>query len=115
MAALIVIIAIALGGLFWLDAMRAREQALRVCRKTCHDMDVELLDETVALSRLDFSRGKDGRLRWRRSYGFEFNIDGTRRHRGRLVLVGQALDAMQLDMPEGFTTLQQAHKREVSD
>lgn len=113
MTALIVIIVIALCGLFWLDAMRAREQALRVCGKTCREMDVELLDETVALSRLDFTRGKDGRLRWRRCYGFEFNIDGTRRHRGRLVLVGQAVDTMQLDMPEGYTTLQQS--REASD
>ena len=51
-------------------------------------MDLQLLDESVALRALWFKRSPDGQLRWR-SYNFDFTSTGDDRYQGRIILLGK--------------------------
>ena len=95
-----------LGGLafwFWSNSLQAREAALRAGRNACRQMDVQLLDETVSLTRMGVARNIAGRMTLRRIYEFEFSIQGVERRRGRVILRGLAVESVQLDQPEGTT------------
>lgn len=98
---------LALGGLvwFWLDSLRGREQALRAGVSACGQMDVQLLDYTVELARLRLARDRDGRLRWRRTYNFEFSLDGGQRCPGQIVLLGGRVESVCLEHPDGRVLL----------
>lgn len=97
-----------IGGLilFWVDSLRARERAVAVCANACRQMEVQFLDQTVAISRLGLGRGGRGWLSLRRTYGFEFSTDGTDRWKGRAVLLGKRVESVQMEGAEGVTILQ---------
>lgn len=79
-----------LAGLVWFSwsALKARELALRAAREVCAAENLQLLDETVAVTSLRPARDTEGRLAWRRVYGFEYSDTGNNRRRGSLVLLG---------------------------
>lgn len=103
---LLLLLAVAALIWFWLDALRAREQAVDIGRRTCRQLGVQLLDETVALHRIGLARLPGGRLGLRRRYDFEFTIDGNDRRQGRILLLSRRLESVQLDLPEGLTMLE---------
>lgn len=86
---LILLIALVLGLLVWLEALRARERALEVARRHCQRDGVQLLDETVGLTGLRLRRGAHGGMQLQRRYGFEVSLDGRDRHRGHLWMAAQ--------------------------
>lgn len=86
---------------FWSDSLRARERALRVCSGACRQVDVQLLDQTVAVSRLSLGRDPAGRVRVRRFYTFEFSTNGAQRFRGYAVLLGRIVEYVHMDHPDG--------------
>lgn len=90
---------------FWYDSLGAREQALSACRRACEQLDVQLLDQTVAVVRLGWGRDGHGRLRWRRGYRFEFSRDGADRWPGQLQLFGRQVESIQLEHPDGTIIL----------
>ena len=100
-SSLIALVAMGVVMWFWSDSLRSREQALRICADACRQMNVQLLDQTVAVRRLGIGRGGGGRIRLRRDYGFEFSIDGVERYRGHVVLLGRFLEYLQMQHPEG--------------
>ena len=87
-----------LGAWFWLDGMRSKELATLAARRACEREDLQLLDETVALTRLRLGRDRSGRLYWRRRYRFEFTSEGDRRSIGDMELLGRRVTAMHLDL-----------------
>ncbi len=89
-------------GLFWYTALRDRETALQAARRACERHELQLLDETVAVSRLRPARDSSGQLRLRRSYGFEFTRDTDHRERGQVVLLGGRVIALTLEV-DGHT------------
>lgn len=95
----------ALGGLywFWSDSLKSRETALLVCTRACRQSDVQLLDQTVAVLKLGLGRSRSGSVSIRRHYGFEFSVDGAMRRQGRAVLLGRAVEYVELDLPDGLT------------
>jgi hypothetical protein len=97
---LLLIIVVALAW-FWYVGARAREQAVLVARRACERHGQQLLDETVLLERLRPRRGRDGRVRLRREYSFEFSDEGEWRYRGTLVIIGGHLVDLQLALPSG--------------
>lgn len=101
----LVIGAVAIGLWFVLDSLRAREQALHACQSACREMDVQLLDHTVALARLRLVRDARGRVRLRRRYGFEFSTGGTDRWRGHVDLLGLIVTGVELQGPTGAIIL----------
>lgn len=88
----------------WVDALRAREAALRACRRTCERLELQLLDETVALRQLRLRRDADGRLRLRRRYSFEYSEHGNERRQGEAVLLGRRVESVRGDWIEGRAT-----------
>ena len=83
--ALVLLIAVTV---FWIDSLRARETALAAGRAACERYGLLLLDDTVAVTRMRFTRDAEGRLKVARTYGFEFSDTGNNRRRGQIFLVG---------------------------
>ena len=93
------LIAISVGALavwLWIDSVGAREIALRATSIACASDGLQLLDETVAIRSLRPTRDADGRLRLLREYGFEFSDTGNDRRTGRIILIGQDVEMLQL-------------------
>lgn len=87
-----------------------REQALLLARRHCEKLDIELLDENVALQGLRLLRDRRGRLRLARDYSFEFTVTGDQRLAGCITLFGQQLGAIVLD-PHPFSPRELADER----
>lgn len=83
---------------FWLDSMRAHEWAMTVARRACAEHDLQLLDETVVLTRLRLGRDGDGHVAWKRRYGFEFSNEGDNRSNGVVELLGRRVIDLHLEM-----------------
>lgn len=73
-----------------------REVALKLARRHCEKLDIELLDENVALRSLRLLRDTQGRLRLAREYGFEFTVTGDQRLTGCITLFGHHLANIEL-------------------
>ena len=84
--------------LFWFDSMRARERALRIAHSACNRHGLQLLDQTVALSRLRLRRDGGGTVKPFRTYGFEFSIEGGERRTGEVDLLGARPAGVRLDL-----------------
>ena len=82
----------------WFDSTRSHELAVQITSRLCLKHDVQLLDETVALRRLGVSWPSEG-LRLKRTYRFDYTIEGTERRTGSLVLLGSRLATYQIDSP----------------
>lgn len=95
-----------LGIWFWIDSMNAQERAVAAAVRACRELDVQFLDQTVALESMKPARSRQGHLVWRRIYGFDFSAQGVERRHGRAILRGRVLEQVQLDQEEG-TTIEQ--------
>jgi hypothetical protein len=82
---------------FVLDALRAREAAVRIAREACKEHGLQLLDDTVQGARLGVARDAEGLARLRRTFVFEFSEDGFSRRTGSLVMLGDRLESLQLE------------------
>jgi len=82
----------------WMDVLRARESAIAHGRRLCEEAGVQLLDQSVAVSRVRLAR-RDGFPSLLRRYAFEVSIDGSDRYRGHLDLDGHRLTSWSLPLP----------------
>jgi len=89
---------------FWFDSTRSHELAVQITSRLCFKHDVQLLDETVALRRLGLSWPREG-LRLKRTYRFDYTIEGTERRTGSLFLLGSRLAAYNIDSPSQETVV----------
>lgn len=94
--ALVVLLLLGLVAWLWLDTMRVREVAVGISRQACRSGGVQLLDETVALRRLDIRRHAGHGLRLRRVYEFEYSTDGRDRLSGSVTLLGRHVQGVYL-------------------
>ena len=99
-----VFFAVALGlglvSLLWTAARAAAETAVVHGQRACREAGVQWLDQSVHLTRVRFSRGRDGRLGLERHYRFEYSRGGSDRQAGRIVLHGRTLLSLTGPMPE---------------
>jgi|SRR5690606_7559058 len=93
-AALVLLLAAAAA--WWWRGYAVKETALRATRLHCKAMDVQLLDESVAMRGLWLKRDASGALRIRRSFEFEFTSTGDDRYHGCTVMLGLRLESIQL-------------------
>ena len=75
-----------------------KEQALSASKRYCQQADVQLLDDSVVLKGFWFKRDTQGKLRWWRSYLFEFTVTGAERYQGKTVLLGGKILSIQLEV-----------------
>ena len=97
---LIGILLFAGGGWLWYDSLNVREIAIAATKAACASEDLLLLDDTVAIQRLSLGRDSDGVLRLRRIYGFEYTDTGNDRSPGSIVLLGERVLVINLNLPE---------------
>lgn len=83
--------------LFWYRGLAVRESALAAVRRHCDEMDIQLLDQTVALRSIWLGRNADGRLALRRRYNFEFTSTGDERYQGQISFLGKRIERVQTD------------------
>jgi hypothetical protein len=86
---------------FWYAGARTHEQAVLAARRACERNGQQLLDETVLLERVRPRRGRDGQMRLRREYSFEFSGEGEHRHSGAVVIYGGRVVDLHLRLPDG--------------
>ncbi len=82
---------------FWFDSLQVRERAKTICDQACRRSGVQLLDDTVALERIWFRRGPQGRLCLERLYAFEFTDNGTIRRSGVVLMHGRRVEVLSMD------------------
>ena len=90
----------------WMNSLRARERVLFACRKSCQEMELQLLDQTVQLASMRLGRNEQGRVSIRRFYGFEFSTDGVGRNSGGAAMLGLDIEYIELDHPDGLTIIE---------
>ncbi len=88
---LVALLLIGAFSLFWSASRLAAERARQAGRLACERAGVQLLDQTVMLSRLSLRRDSHGRVRLLRQYSFDYSRDGIDRARGTLALLGDEL------------------------
>jgi hypothetical protein len=91
------VLALCAGAYWWWRAYAVKESVLQIVRRHCKAMDVQLLDDTVALRGMWLKRDAHGSLRVRRSYVFEFTSTGDERYHGDAVMLGLYLETIQLE------------------
>jgi hypothetical protein len=105
MGTLVVMLVLGLLAWLWMDALRARERVLALCKDASQDLGVQLLDQTVAMVQMGLGRNEYGRIQIRRRYQFEFSTNGHDRLTGHAVLFGKRLELLQMDFPDGAVIL----------
>lgn len=98
--ALALLAVVAAGFWLWHWSSSAREKVLAVSREVCSDLQLQGLDDSVALRRVSLRRDA-GRLAVQRTYSFEFSLQGADRHRGEIALLGSDLLWVRLAHPDG--------------
>ena len=77
------------GGAAWLWHNHGlRERALERVKQHCKNLDIELLDENVALKKIGLIPDANGHKRLARVYNFEFTVTGDQRHTGTITQFG---------------------------
>lgn len=91
----LIMLAAMLGAWVW-RGLGLRDRALSLVRQHCKQVDVQLLDESIVLSRIRLARNPGGRIGVVRTYAFEFTVTGERRYSGSIQLHGSRLRGIDL-------------------
>jgi hypothetical protein len=94
----LLLIALLLGvSLYWISWQRAREIALGAVRTHCLNLEVQMLDEYVAVSSTRLRRDSAGRMQVRRIFAFEFSSTGNERYNGTCIMLGRRVESIQME------------------
>lgn len=96
MTELLVLLLLAAGVWFVSDSLKAREVAHIAARKACQDAGVQFLDDTVSQSGIRIARDAEGRAALERYFRFEFSPTGDDREQGRVRLLGNKVQEVNL-------------------
>jgi len=80
----------------WLDTLQCQERAKMICKHKCRELNVQLLDDTIALVRVRLKRNSHGRLNLQRMYQFEFYEGNNIRQQGTIILLGIFLEMLEI-------------------
>lgn len=81
-----IIVILGLLVLLWVDSLRNRERATRICKTACQRYEVQFLDQTIVLTKLSLRWTRQG-IRLRRVYRFEYSEFGTDRLDGYIAML----------------------------
>jgi len=93
---LLLLLLAGLGGWYWFDTLKARENGVAAARQACAEEGLLLLDDTVAGRSTRLARDDDGRLRLRRVFAFEYSDTGDNRRAGSVSLLGHEVEFLHL-------------------
>lgn len=102
MEPLILMALLGFGVWMWQVGMRAREAALKAARHQCQKMNVQFLDQAVAMQGVKPVRNRrSGWLELEFKFGFEFTLDGEARLQGVILVAGKQVKQIVMEHPEG--------------
>lgn len=78
---------------FWLDSLGARDTAITKGHDLTERTNLQLLDESVACSRIRLGRNHKGHVQILRTYEFDVSANGGDRMHCHLVLLGRDLQS----------------------
>jgi hypothetical protein len=94
----LVLIALLLGAyLHWSNGQRVKEIALKAVGTHCRNLEVQMLDEYVALNSIRLKRDQAGRIRLQRIFLFEFSSTGNERYNGVCIMLGRQIKSIQME------------------
>ncbi|MDH5229351.1 MAG: DUF3301 domain-containing protein [Gammaproteobacteria bacterium] len=106
---LVFFLAFAVAAYFWFNR-QAQEFARIAARRICKNHQLQLLDESVAMTRFRLQRNSHGRLQLIRHFNFEFTSFDNIRHAGEISLFGRQVQSYFLDLPpEDNETMDENH------
>ena len=82
---------------YWFNAQKAKEIALRTAKDHCLAMEVQMLDDYVALNSICLKKDKQRKMRVQRSFLFEFSSTGNDRYHGTLLMLGLRVESIYMD------------------
>jgi len=94
---LILIVLLLTAYLYWFDGQRVKEIAFKAVRAHCLSLEVQMLDEYVALDSVRLKRDQTGKMRVSRTFLFEFSSTGNERYNGVCVMLGRCVEAIQME------------------
>lgn len=93
---LIILILLSIATWFWFDTLQCQEIAKAICKQQCKQLELQLLDDTIALVRVRLKRNNYGRLKVQRTYLFEFFDGGNKRQQGTIIMRGTTLEILEM-------------------
>jgi hypothetical protein len=78
---------------YWLDSLAKRERAILLGRELAARFQLQLLDETVACSKVWLARNPRGHAQLLRTYEFDVSADGVDRLPCHVILLGNQLQS----------------------
>ncbi|WP_069472576.1 DUF3301 domain-containing protein [Candidatus Marithrix sp. Canyon 246] len=93
---IILLLLISLLTWFWFDTLKSRERAKNICKQSCRELKLQLLDDTIALIRIRLKRNNHGKLIVQRLYQFEFDDGNNQRQTGRILMRGISLEMLEM-------------------
>ena len=94
----LILIALLLGAyLYWFNGQQVKEVALKAVRANCLNLEVQVLDEYVALNSIRLKRDQAGKMRVRRIFLFEFSSTGNERYNGVCIMLGRRVESIQME------------------
>ncbi|MDA7742475.1 DUF3301 domain-containing protein [Francisellaceae bacterium] len=100
--------------IIWRNSLRAREHAIQIAKQTCKKIEVQFLDETVALRKIRLSRSDHGSLCLLRNYEFEYSTNNTDRKICIVQMRGYRLSQIFYRDEEAHTTVLSEQVQETS-
>jgi hypothetical protein len=82
---------------YWINAQKVKEMAFIKAKDHCLAMDVQMLDEYVALNSIKLIRDRSGKIQLQRSFTFEFSSTGDERYNGTVLMLGQRVDSVYME------------------
>lgn len=83
--------------LYWFNGQQVKERALKAVRTHCLNLEVQMLDEYVALNSIRLKRDSTGKMRLGRTFLFEFSSTGNERYNGVCIMLGRRVESIQME------------------
>ncbi|PHS30259.1 MAG: hypothetical protein COA95_09220 [Methylophaga sp.] len=83
---------------FWWDSRGVAERAIQAAKNRCDSVGVSFLNDTVGWKKIRLIRNRQGRMQFQRTYFFEFASDMAQRYQGEIVMLGQYVTKINLDV-----------------
>ena len=82
---------------YWFNAQKAKEIALGAVKNHCLSMEVQMLDDYVALNCIRLKRDKLRKMQIQRSFLFEFSSTGYERYQGTVLMLGRRVESIYME------------------
>lgn len=101
MEILLLLIILGVVVIVWYESLRIRELVIQRCNILCKEAELQLLDQTVAMTAISLGKSRNGMPCLARRYQFEVSERGTERYKGYVNLLGRDIVLISFDGPEG--------------